>query len=199
MAVEFRDKPTGIHIERMSQICGLLARQLGFDLERCRQIATASKLHDVGKIGIPDNILNKPGPLDEHERTIVEGHPEIGRKILANSGSHLLELAQTIAWTHHEHYDGNGYPRGLAGAEIPIEGRIAAVADVFDALLSNRPYRAALTIEETLQTMSAARGTHFDPDILDNFFASLDQVMTLSSTGDPGHEVQHPRRLAVRV
>jgi diguanylate cyclase (GGDEF)-like protein len=171
-AIEFRDVETGRHTERMGRYCSTLARRIGLDEERCELIRVASGLHDIGKIGIPDSVLLKPGELTSEERAIVERHTEIGHSILAGSASPLLELAATIALTHHERVDGAGYPHRLAGDTIPLEGRIAAVADVFDALTSDRPYRPAFGIEESLELMAEGRGTQFDPLVLDLFMDS---------------------------
>jgi diguanylate cyclase (GGDEF)-like protein/PAS domain S-box-containing protein len=168
-AAEFRDVETGRHVERMGHYCALLAARLGLDEQRCELIRTAAGLHDIGKIGVPDSILLKPGSLTAEERSVVERHAEIGHAILSGPGSFLLELAATIAWTHHERFDGTGYPRRLTGEEIPLEGRIAAVADVFDALTSDRPYRDAFEDEEALSMMTGGRGTQFDPLVLDLF------------------------------
>lgn len=176
-AAEFRDGDTGPHIESMSHYCYLLAQRLGLDRDWCELMYLASPLHDVGKIGIPDRILLKPGPLDAQERQIIQTHAELGYRMLAGSGGEMLELAARIAWTHHEHFDGGGYPRGLAGESTPIEGRIAAVADVFDALTSDRIYRPAFTVEHAVEEMRSLRGTQFDPTILDVFLDSLDEVL----------------------
>jgi putative two-component system response regulator len=172
-AVEFRDNDTGQHVERMSAFCELIARGLGLDEERCALIGAASILHDAGKIAIPDEILLKPGRLTPEERAIIETHAATGHQLLTGSDSPLLELAASIAHTHHERYDGTGYPRCLTGDAIPIEGRIAAVADVFDALTSDRVYRPALTAAEAVALMVAERGRHFDPTVLDVFLAAL--------------------------
>jgi putative two-component system response regulator len=175
-AVEYRDPETGDHIERMSGYCELLARRMGLDADA---MLIASPMHDVGKIAVPDRILLKPGPLTPDERRDMERHAEVGHALLTGSDSELLELAATIAWTHHERFDGSGYPRGLVGEEIPLEGRIAGVADVFDALTSDRVYRAAFSLDEALATMHADRGAHFDPDVLDVFVDSLDEAMAI--------------------
>ena len=172
-AVEFRDEDTGAHIARISALAGRTARSAGLDAERCGLIERASPLHDVGKVAIPDSVLLKPGPLTPAERSIVETHAEIGHRLLHGSDSAVLQLAATIALTHHEHYDGGGYPRGLAGESIPIEGRIVAIADVFDALTSDRVYRPAMTLEQALVIMRNGRGTHFDPVLLDHFLNDL--------------------------
>lgn len=178
-AAELRDAETGRHIERMSRTCFLLAGRLGLDPELAELIRAASPMHDIGKIAIPDSILLKPGPLTADERKVMERHTEIGYQILAGSEARLLQLAATLAWTHHEYWDGSGYPRGLQGDEIPLEGRIAAVADVFDALLTDRPYRSACSIDEAVAMMRAKRGRQFDPEILDVFLDALPQVIDL--------------------
>jgi cyclic di-GMP phosphodiesterase len=171
IAVEARDPDTATHIADMSGLCRLIARRLGLPPDRCELIRTASAMHDVGKIGIPDQILLKPGPLTASERAVMERHAEIGYRILVGSGAELLQVAATIAWTHHERCDGGGYPRGLAGDEIPLEGRIAAVADVFDALTRDRVYRPRLPPPEALAMLAEGRGSQFDPDVLDAFLA----------------------------
>ena len=185
-AAEFRNQETGEHIVRMSLYCSLLARLAGLDPERAEMIRIASPMHDVGKIGIPDRILLKPGRLTDDERKVMEGHAEIGHRILAGSGVELLDLAALMALTHHERIDGKGYPRGLAGDEIPIEGRIAAVADVFDALTSDRVYRPAFQPDEARAMMEDGRGTQFDAELLDLFFERFDDVLAirrLAATG----------------
>jgi len=130
-------------------------------------------MHDIGKIAIPDSILLKPGPLSGPERITMETHAEIGRQILYGSESPLLQLAESIAWTHHEKFDGSGYPRRLSGDHIPIEGRVASVADVFDALTRDRPYREAMPLDEATAVMAEGRESHFDPDVLDAFMAEI--------------------------
>jgi diguanylate cyclase (GGDEF)-like protein len=180
-AAEFRDSETGGHIERMSRLCALLGRRLGLDEERCDLLRLASPLHDIGKIAISDEILLKPGPLTKHEREVMERHAELGHRLLAGSQSELLELAAVIAWTHHERFDGGGYPRGLVGEEIPLAGRIASVADVFDALTSNRVYRPAFGLEDAVDMMRRGRGTQFDPLVLDAFLESMPEVEDMTS------------------
>ena len=175
-AVETRDDDTGWHIERMSQVCAVLAERVGLD---SNQILLASLLHDAGKIAIPDSILLKQGQLTAEERREMERHTEIGHRMLAGSGSSLLELAATIAWTHHERWDGGGYPRGLAADEIPLEGQIAAVADVFDALASDRVYRPAFPVQQAVAMMVSERGRHFNPPLIDLFRESLDEVIEI--------------------
>jgi len=175
-AVEFRDQDTGAHTARISALAARTARSAGLDAEHCGLIERASPLHDVGKVAIRDSVLLKPGPLTPAERSIVETHAEIGHRLLHGSDSAVLQLAATIALTHHEHYDGGGYPRGLAGESIPIEGRIVAIADVFDALTSDRVYRPAMTIDQAVAILREGRGTHFDPVLLDHFLNDLHDV-----------------------
>ncbi len=174
--VEVRDSDTGEHIVRMSAICGILARRCGMPPEQVETIRLASQLHDVGKVAIPDSILLKPGRLTAEEFEVVKGHAQAGHDMLAGSSSDVVQVGATIALTHHERFDGSGYPRGLAGHEIPTEGRIAAIADVFDALTSDRVYRAALPVASALEMMQEQRGAHFDPDLLDAFMKALPEV-----------------------
>jgi methanogenic corrinoid protein MtbC1 len=173
MAVEFRDEDTGAHIERIGRFSTLLAEQIGMDPDFCARLSHAAPLHDVGKVAIPDAILLKPGPLTPAERAIVETHAEEGHRLVRGSSSSILDMAATIALSHQEKWDGSGYPRGLAGEEIPIEGRIVAVADVFDALTSDRVYRRAFSVEEAVRMMREERGHHFDPMVLDAFMEVL--------------------------
>jgi putative two-component system response regulator len=169
MAVEFRDEDTGAHIERIGRLSAQLAEELGMAPAFCHRLSYAAPLHDVGKVAIPDAILLKPGPLTPSERAIVETHAEEGHRLLSRSSSSILDLAATVALSHHEKWDGGGYPRGLAGEEIPIEGRIVAVTDVFDALTSDRVYRKAYSKDEAIEMMKEQRGRHFDPMLLDAF------------------------------
>ena len=181
-AVEFRDSHTGLHVERMAALCRMIALRLGLPPERCSLIRTASLLHDIGKLGLPDRILVKPGPLTVEERREMEEHTTVGHRILGDSASELIRLAARIALTHHERYDGAGYPRRLAGEEIPLEGRIAAVCDVFDALTSSRPYRPRpMTHAEAVELVGAERGQAFDPDVVDAFLSALDEVESIQS------------------
>ncbi|MGH2906276.1 MAG: HD-GYP domain-containing protein [Solirubrobacterales bacterium] len=179
LAVESRDAETGSHIERMGRYCTLIAGKIGWEEDRCELLRIASPLHDVGKIAIPDAVLQKPGALTPEERVMMEKHAEIGHKILAGSDSPLLDLAARIALTHHEQWDGTGYPNGLQGENIPVEGRIAAIADVFDALTSDRVYRKAMSIEKALSIMTEGRGSHFDPELLDVFLGSIQEVLAI--------------------
>jgi putative two-component system response regulator len=177
-AAEYREPGIARHVKRMSRYCGVLGRTLGLQLG---SIELASVLHDVGKSRIPDSILLKPGPLTADERLAIETHADIGYEMLRDSGSGVLDLAAVIARTHHEKFDGSGYPRGLAGAEIPIEGRIAAVADVFDALTCDRAYRQAWSLESTVAWMTRERGKHFDPTVLDALLSSMDEIQAIRS------------------
>ncbi|MDP8943279.1 MAG: response regulator [Actinomycetota bacterium] len=175
-ALRLRHGETAGHLERMSAYCALIGERLGFAPERVERLRVASMLHDVVKLATPDSILEKPEGLTRGERQVIEQHPLAGYALLAGSSSRLLALAATIAATHHERFDGLGYPRGLRGEEIPVEGRIAAVADVFDALTHERSYRTALSPEVAAEEMRAGRTRHFDPAVLDPFLASLGEV-----------------------
>jgi putative two-component system response regulator len=178
-AAELRDNETGQHIERVSRYCELIARRLELPYDRCELLRVASPLHDIGKIAIPDHILRKPGPLSTDERLVIETHTERGYSILAGTREPLLQLGAEIAWTHHERFDGDGYPRGLAGEEIPLSGRIVAVADVFDALVSDRVYRLALPDDEVVAAIRAGRGGHFDPVVLDAFLTAIPMALSI--------------------
>jgi len=191
VAAEFKDEETAAHIRRMSLYCSLLAERLGEDGSRCEEIRLASQMHDVGKIGIPDSILAKPTPLSADEWRIMKQHSAIGHRILSNSTSEVLNLAATIALAHHERMDGTGYPQGLVEDEIPFEGKIAAVADVFDALTTNRVYRRAFPLGQALEIMREGRGDHFDPKILDLFFDAMDRVLGIREL----HEDPQPSKV----
>jgi hypothetical protein len=174
MAVEFRDEDTGAHIERIGRFSTLLARAIGMPPEFCRRMSHAAPLHDVGKVAIPDAILLKPGSLTPEERAIVETHAEEGHRLLRGSSSSILDMGAAIALSHHERWDGGGYPRGLSAENIPIEGRIVAIADVFDALTSHRVYRDAFSVSQAREMMLAEAGKHFDPVLLQAFMEVLD-------------------------
>ncbi|MBD0315539.1 MAG: response regulator [Nitrospiraceae bacterium] len=176
IAAEFRDSSTAQHIHRMSHYCELLARKAGLSQERCDLIRTASPMHDIGKIGTPDHVLLKPGKFTHDEFSVIARHAEIGYRILSGSDAELLKVAAVIAYTHHERFDGTGYPRGLKGEAIPIEGRIASIADAFDALTTKRVYKPAFELNHAVELMLKHRGQHFDPDLLDIFLASMDDV-----------------------
>ncbi len=174
-AAELRDGGTGEHIERMSRLCELVALELGQSEATAQLLRQAAVLHDVGKIGLPDRILNKPGRLTEEEVTVMRRHTTEGAALLDGSRSPLMALAEVVASTHHERWDGTGYPNGLVADEIPLPGRIAAVCDVFDALITERPYKRAWSLEEARAEITAQRGRHFDPAVVDAFFAVIDR------------------------
>lgn len=193
IVAELRDNETGLHVQRMSRYCGLLAERAGEDSERCEMIRIASQLHDVGKIATPDQILLKKGPLSAAEHAVMEKHAAAGHRILAGSGSALLDVGAMIALTHHERMDGSGYPRALSGRDIPFEGRVAAIADVFDALTNNRPYRNAFSVLDAVGMMRSGSGSQFDPRLLDVFFGSLDAVVAVKEELDAGEERETSR------
>ncbi|HEX2232345.1 MAG TPA: HD domain-containing phosphohydrolase, partial [Thermoleophilaceae bacterium] len=170
-AVESRDEETGGHIERMSQLCGRLALAAGMDAEEADMVRRASAVHDVGKIGVPDSILRRAGALDEGEWEIMKAHTTMGAAMLSGSRSALIRLAETIALTHHERWDGSGYPAGLAGEEIPLVGRICAICDTFDALVSERPYKPAWPLAMALEEIRSQSGAQFDPHLVGLFLA----------------------------
>ena len=162
-AAEYKDNETGMHVQRMSRFAKIIASAYGFCEESAEDLMMAAPMHDIGKIGIADNILLKPGKLTEEEYEIMKTHAQIGGEILSNPSSHLIKLAHSVAMTHHEKWDGTGYPNGLSGEEIPIEGRIVALVDVFDALTSERPYKRAWSTEDAINYIMAQSGKHFDP------------------------------------
>lgn len=178
-AIELHDFSTGKHVDQMAKVASFLGAHLGLNPERVHLLQLAAPMHDVGKIATPSEILRKSGPLTPEEREEMKRHTTIGHEILVNSESELLHLAATIALTHHEHFDGSGYPQGLIGEEIPLEGRITAIADVFDALLSDRHYRPALTVDETVEIIREGRGRQFDPQIVDLLLDHLDEALSL--------------------
>jgi putative two-component system response regulator len=175
IAAEWRDPDTGSHLKRMSDYSARLARRAGEPTDYVEKLRIASQMHDIGKIGLPDSVLLKPGPLSVEERIIMQRHAEIGYEMLADSASPLIQLAAIVALTHHERYDGSGYPRRLTGTDIPLEGRIIAIADVYDALRSARPYKKAFTLRDSLAILRDSRGTHFDPELLDLFLSDIEQ------------------------
>lgn len=178
-AAEYRDNETGAHVLRVSHMAELLARVIGWDEAQCALILNASPMHDIGKIGISDRILLKPGALTPEERAIMQTHAEIGARILEAKGNAILEMAGRIAYAHHEKWDGSGYPKGLRGEEIPLEARIVTVADVFDSLLSTRPYKEAWTIEAATAFMRDQAGRHFDPVLIGHLFDTLPQMLEI--------------------
>jgi len=178
-AAEYKDPETGSHIRRMSHYSALIAREYGLNEKDCEQILIASSMHDLGKIGIPDSILLKPGKLEKEEWEIMKTHSSIGAKILANSNSNLIKAAQIIAISHHEKWNGSGYPQGLKKEAIPLMGRITAVADVFDALTSRRPYKEVWSIDKAVEEIKAGKESHFDPDLVDMFIKSLPEILKI--------------------
>lgn len=178
-AAEYRDNETGNHILRMSHSAVLLARRLGYDEEQCELLLHASPMHDIGKIGIPDHILLKPGKLTAEEWEIMKTHTTIGANILEGDDSELLRRAREIALSHHEKWDGSGYPRGLSGESIPLSARIVALADVFDALTSERPYKKPWPVEEAVAYIREQSGSHFEPRIVEHFLASLPDILAI--------------------
>ena len=180
-AAEYKDTDTGEHIARMSQYSKLLALEFGMGEQQAELLRQAAPMHDVGKIGIPDAILLKPGRLTPDEFDHMKQHAAIGAQILANSSSALLQLAHKLAIEHHEKWDGSGYPNGLKGEQISVEGRIVAIADVFDALTSKRPYKEAWGVEEALEHMQAQAGKHFDPHLINLFVNKLDAIIAIKN------------------
>ena len=175
-AAELRDENTGAHIERVGRICERVALQLGMSAEEAERLRIASTLHDVGKIGVPDSVLRKRGELNEDEWEQMKEHTLTGAKLLAGSRSPLLQMAEEIARTHHERWDGSGYPHGLRGEEIPLVGRICAICDVFDALSSERDYKAPWPRERVLAEIEGKRAVHFDPVVVDAFVKVVDEL-----------------------
>ena len=180
-ASEFRDNETGMHIIRMSHYSHLMALRLGVSDSWAELLLNAAPMHDVGKIGVPDYILLKPGKLDAEEWKLMTRHPEIGAEIIGDHSSELLRLSKEIALCHHEKWDGSGYPRGLKGQDIPLSARIVAVADVFDALTSERPYKRAWTVEAAVALLKDQAGSHFDPSLISIFEQILPQVLEIKA------------------
>ncbi len=175
-AAEYKDDATGMHVIRMSHYTRLLALAAGFSEDRAELLFHAAPMHDIGKIGIPDHILQKPGALNQDEWAVMKQHPAIGAGIIGLQHGELLETARVVALTHHEKWDGSGYPRARVGADIPVEGRIVAIADVFDALTSKRPYKEAWSIERAVEFIAAQSGLHFDPELVPRFLELMPQV-----------------------
>jgi len=192
-AIEFRDSGTSAYLERMAHIAGLIAEQLGLPEDEVRAIEMAAPLHDMGKIAIPDSVLMKAGPLTAEETEVMRRHPKIGHELLSGSQNRFIQTGALIALRHHERYDGSGYPDGLVGEEIPLEARIVAVADVFDALISPRPYKKAWEKDAALAYLYAQRGRLFDPGCVDALIRGrvrLDDICDRFSTvqSRPGME-----------
>ncbi len=178
-AAEYRDENTGAHLQRMSHYAAAVARKLGLGERSVEAILYASPMHDVGKIGIPDRILLKPGPLTEQEWAVMRQHTTIGARILEKSSGGFIKLAEIIALTHHEWWDGAGYPRGLRGRRIPLLGRITAIADAFDALTSRRPYKEACSVEVAFKAIEDECGTHFDPGVTEGFLSIREEILDI--------------------
>lgn len=192
-AAEFRDPETGSHIQRMAHYSRLIAHRLGLSVADQEMIFAAAPMHDVGKIAIPDAILMKPGRLTEAEYEVMKGHAQYGYDLLSGSNASTLQVGAEIAHTHHEKFDGTGYPRGLAGEAIPIFGRIVAVADVFDALTSSRPYKRAWSFEDARKFLEDGSGSHFDPACVDALLSAWDEVLAISEKFRDVEEVADPR------
>jgi len=178
-ASEYRDNETGVHVIRMSLACGVLARAIGLPEKEAELVQNASPMHDVGKLGIPDEILLKPGRHTPEETVIMQTHAEIGAHIMSSHSSDITDMARDIAITHHENWDGSGYPKGIEGEDIPLAGRIAAICDVYDALTSKRPYKNAWSQEDALNFIHEQSGKKFDPTLVDAFTKVLPEINAL--------------------
>ncbi len=191
-AAEFKDNETGMHVIRMSWFARFIAEAMNQPEDWCELLFNAAPMHDIGKIGIPDRVLLKPGKLDPQEWEIMKKHAEYGADILGEHDSPLLNLAREVAITHHEKWDGSGYPNGLKGTEIPLSGRIVAIADVFDALTSERPYKKAWTEERAISLLEEEAGKHFDPELVPIFIACIPKVREIQQKfTDQFEENQH--------
>lgn len=179
LAAEYKDNETGLHVIRMSHYSKTLAKALGHSEDTAEKILHASPMHDIGKIGIPDSILQKPGKLDPEEWDIMKTHPTIGAEIIGDHDSSLLQMAKSIALNHHEKWDGSGYPNGIKGETIPIEARIVTIADVFDALTTERPYKKAWSIEDAVNHIRKGAGSHFDPGLVPIFLNLMPDLLTI--------------------
>ena len=186
---ESRDPETGRHITRMSRVSAHLGKAIGLTPGECETILHAAPMHDIGKVGVPDSILHKAGPLDASELERMRLHTTVGAEILSGSRSPIVQMAETIAMTHHERWDGSGYPRGLQGTEIPLVGRICAVGDVFDALISARPYKRAWSIDEALQELERQAGVLLDPDLVAALVRVRDDLPRLIDPGEDEYDV----------
>ena len=180
-AAEYKDNETGLHVIRMSHYSKLIAEALDYSEEFTDLIFNAAPMHDIGKIGIPDQILLKPGKLDEEEWDIIRKHPQFGADIIGENDSEILKIAKEIAITHHEKWDGSGYPNGLKGTEIPISGRIVAIADVFDALTTERPYKKAWSVDDAIKLIDENSGSHFDPDLVAIFHTVIGDILEIKA------------------
>lgn len=197
-AAEYKDEDTGAHIQRMSNYSAIIAGKMGLAEQTVESILYAAPMHDIGKIGIPDRILLKPAKLDSDEWMTMKQHTVIGGRILEESAAVFIRLGEVVALTHHEKWDGTGYPKGLKGKNIPLVGRIIAIADVFDALTSKRPYKEAFSLEKSYEIIKEGRGTHFDPDVMDAFFASQEKLLAIKEKFMDEHE-SHLFQMAGKV
>ncbi len=198
-AAEFRDEDTGTHIQRMSLYSAAVARKLGLNETTVENILYASPMHDIGKIGTPDYILLKPGKLDPDEWEIMKEHTVIGARILEGCDAQYMRLARVIAVTHHEKWDGSGYPKGLKGSDIPLVGQITAIADVFDALTSKRPYKEPFSVEKSFGIIREGRGNHFKPAVVDAFFDIEDEILEIRGNyEDEGESLLYSQAKRVR-
>jgi len=181
LVAEYKDEDTGDHIKRMSLYSVLIAKKLGLSDKEVQNILYTAPMHDVGKVGIPDSILMKKGKLTKEEFDIIKTHSAIGAKILSNSKSDIIKTAEQIALTHHEKWNGKGYPQGLSGKKIPLVGRIVCLADAFDALTAKRPYKDSYPIEVACEIIKKERGKQFDPDVVDVFLENIDEVLKIEA------------------
>ncbi|MDI7269559.1 MAG: two-component system response regulator [Myxococcota bacterium] len=180
-AAEYKDEDTGAHVIRMSHYAAAVARKMGLDAGAVEELLHAAPMHDIGKIAIPDRILLKPGKLDPEEWNVMKRHATIGAEILSRSDADVIRTGEVIAASHHEKWDGSGYPNGLKGEDIPIAGRIVAIADVFDALTTKRPYKEPFPIEKAFGILREGRGAHFDPAVVDAFFAVESVILEIKA------------------
>ncbi len=181
IAAEYKDTDTAAHIHRMSRYSAILAEGLGLSTAEVETMRYASPMHDIGKLGVPDAILMKPGKLTPQEFKEIQKHTLYGAKILENAKADLLQASEVIALTHHEKWDGTGYPKNLKGEQIPLTGRIVALADVFDALTSKRVYKPAFSLEQSLDIIKEGAGTHFDPKVVQSFMGNLDKILAVKA------------------
>lgn len=179
-ATAFKDEETGLHVLRVAHYAQRIAESYGCTPQWCKDLFHAAPLHDIGKIGIPDAVLGKPGKLNDSEWALMKTHTELGAQLLEGDDSDVMVLARAIARHHHERYDGTGYPCGLKGDEIPLEARIVAIADVFDALISARPYKPSLSHEQAFAIIADAAGTHLDPELVSHFLRQRDAMIAIS-------------------
>lgn len=189
LAAEFKDEDTGAHITRMSRYSTMIAEKLGLPGREVQNIFYATPMHDIGKIGIPDGLLMKPGKLTNKEFEVMKNHTTIGGKILENSRAEILQVARQIALSHHEKWNGDGYPQGLSRNKIPIAGRIVGLADTFDALTSRRPYKDPYPVEVARDIVRKERGEHFDPEMVDVFLEHFDEILKIKSEAVSAEDV----------